>query len=75
MPSRPMFSISTTSSRTKDFELNAENFQTIKLPNEPNFFDDDREVAEKAFWRKIPCMTNCAPGAAQDHRPRPRAST
>jgi cytochrome c len=48
--------------KSEDFELNDANFRTIKLPNEPNFYDDDREVTEKAFWKKNPCMTNCAPG-------------
>ncbi|HWV52223.1 cytochrome c [Pseudorhodoplanes sp.] len=48
-----------------DFELSDKNFTTIKLPNEVNFFDDDREVTEKAFWTKAPCMTDCAPGPAQ----------
>jgi cytochrome c len=48
-----------------DFELNERNFSSIKLPNEPNFIDDDRESAEKEFWREPPCMTSCAPGAAK----------
>jgi S-disulfanyl-L-cysteine oxidoreductase SoxD len=51
--------------KSEDFELNDGNFRTIKLPNEPNFRDDDREVVEKAFWRKNPCMTDCAPGEAK----------
>ncbi len=51
--------------KTEDFELNDKNFATIKLPNESNFFDDDREKSEKAFWRKQPCMANCAPGEAK----------
>jgi cytochrome c len=51
--------------KSEDFELSAKNFGTIKLPNEGNFYDDDREVAEKAFWRKNPCMTNCLPGEAK----------
>lgn len=51
--------------KTEDFELSDKNFRTIKLPNEPNFFDDDREISEKSFWRKKPCMTNCAPGDAK----------
>ena len=51
--------------KTEDFELNERNFGTIRLPNESNFFDDDRETTEKAFWRKKPCMTNCAPGDAK----------
>jgi cytochrome c len=50
--------------RDEDFELNAETFKTIKFANEPNFIDDDRETTEKEFWRKQPCMTNCAEGTA-----------
>ncbi len=49
---------------SEDFELSDKNFRTIKLPNEGNFFEDDREVAEKAFWRKDPCMSNCMPDPA-----------
>ncbi len=51
--------------KSEDFELSSKNFLTIKLPNEGNFYDDDREATEKAFWRKDPCMTNCAPGEAK----------
>lgn len=51
--------------RDEDFELNATTFKAIKLPNQPNFIDDDRETTERAFWRKDPCMTNCAPGIAK----------
>ena len=51
--------------KDESFELNDKNFTTIKLPNEPNFYDDDREVAEKAFWQENPCMTNCVPGEAK----------
>jgi cytochrome c len=51
--------------RSEDFELSAANFGTIKLPNETNFYDDDRETAEKAFWRKDPCMQNCLLGEAK----------
>lgn len=50
---------------SEDFELSDKNFGTIKLPNESNFFDDDREVSEKAFWKKEPCMINCASGKAE----------
>jgi cytochrome c len=49
----------------ENFELNQNDFTSIKLPNQPNFIDDDREVAEKEFWRKSPCMTNCLPGEAK----------
>lgn len=51
--------------KDENFELNDRNFTRIKLPNEPNFFDDDRETTEKAFWKKSPCMTNCVPGEAR----------
>lgn len=43
----------------EDFVLSRENFASVKLPNEKNFYDDDREVSEKRFWNKKPCMTNC----------------
>jgi cytochrome c len=48
--------------KDQNFELSDKNFATIKLPNERNFVDDNREIAEKEFWRKAPCMTNCIPG-------------
>ncbi len=51
--------------KDENFELNAQTFKTIKLPNEPNFFDDDRGRSEKALWRKRLCMTNCLPGEAK----------
>jgi S-disulfanyl-L-cysteine oxidoreductase SoxD len=50
--------------KDENFELNAQTFKTIRLPNEPNFYDDDRETAEKSFWRKDPCMRDCQPGRA-----------
>jgi S-disulfanyl-L-cysteine oxidoreductase SoxD len=50
--------------KDEEFELNQKSFKEIKLPNAPNFIDDDREVAEKEFW-KAPCMTHCAPGQAK----------
>lgn len=48
--------------KDEDFDLSAESFKSIKLPNESNFYDDDRETSEKAFWKKDPCMTNCKAG-------------
>lgn len=41
-----------------DFVLSKENFPKA-LPNEKNFYDDDRETTERAFWKKDPCMENC----------------
>jgi mono/diheme cytochrome c family protein len=51
--------------KDEDFELSDRNFASIKLPNERQFMDDDREVAEKAFWNDNPCMKDCAPGPAK----------
>lgn len=44
------------------FELSKENFTSIQLPNEANFFMDDR--AEEAHYavKDEPCMTDCKPG-------------
>ena len=50
---------------SEDFELSDRNFGTIKLPNEGNFFDDDREIAERSFWRKNPCMSDCMPAESK----------
>jgi S-disulfanyl-L-cysteine oxidoreductase SoxD len=50
--------------KDENFELNERNLSSIKLPNEPNFRDDDREITEREFWRKAPCMANCAPSEA-----------
>lgn len=49
----------------RDFELNDKNFSALKLNNELNFFDDDRETAERTFWKKDPCMKDCLPGTAK----------
>jgi cytochrome c len=46
-----------------NFELNDKNFTSIKMPNASAFYDDDREVAEKQFWGREPCMKNCKPAA------------
>lgn len=42
-----------------DFVLSNKNFTSVKLPNQANFFMDDRNTAEKSFWKKNPCMKNC----------------
>ncbi len=41
------------------FELNRETLPAIKMPNAEQFYDDDREVAEKQFWNRKPCMKDC----------------
>jgi mono/diheme cytochrome c family protein len=42
-----------------DFELNDKNLAAIKMPNVAGFFADDREISERKFWNKNPCMKNC----------------
>jgi cytochrome c len=51
--------------KDENFELSDRNLASVRLPNAPHFVDDDREVAEKEFWRKSPCMANCAAGEAK----------
>lgn len=46
-----------------NFELNDKNFTSIKMPNAAAFYDDDREIAEKQFWGREPCMKNCRSAA------------
>jgi cytochrome c len=41
------------------FVLSKETWSQVKMPNAGNFYDDDRETTEKAFWNKSPCMTDC----------------
>ncbi|CAX22392.1 putative sulfite oxidase cytochrome subunit SoxD [Methylorubrum extorquens DM4] len=50
--------------KDQDFEVNEKNLADIRLPNEKNFFMDDRETAEKEFWTAKPCMKDCLPKAA-----------
>lgn len=41
-----------------EFVLSKENFNTVKMPNEEGFFQDDR--SETALWKQTdPCMRNC----------------
>lgn len=49
--------------KDENFELNDKNFLSIKMPNAAAFYDDDREIAEKHFWVKEPCMKNCRTAA------------
>jgi cytochrome c len=42
-----------------EFELNQDNFTSIKMPNADGFYDDDRETTERKFWNAEACMTNC----------------
>lgn len=43
-----------------DFVLSNENFTEVRLPNEDNFFDDDR-LASPVFVKAEPCMKDCKP--------------
>lgn len=45
--------------KDSSFELNQNNFTSIKMPNAENFYDDDRETSEKHFWNRNPCMKDC----------------
>lgn len=45
--------------KDETFELNEKNFTSIKMPNAAAFYEDDRETAEKQFWKKDPCMKDC----------------
>ncbi|MFW6024493.1 MAG: c-type cytochrome [Dichotomicrobium sp.] len=42
-----------------DFELSKENFGDIEMPNEGQFFMDDREQTEFDQFKREPCMTEC----------------
>jgi len=44
----------------EDYVLSKESFPKVELPNQANFYDDDRETSEKAFWKKNPCMKDCS---------------
>lgn len=46
----------------EDFELSKENFASVRLPNEENFFMDDREEEAHYAAKTEPCMTECKPG-------------
>jgi mono/diheme cytochrome c family protein len=43
------------------FVLSRKTWAQVKMPNHAGFFDDDRKVAEKAFWNAKPCMKDCRP--------------
>ena len=43
-----------------DFTLSRENFGQVRLPNEANFFDDDRKTSPVFSAREV-CMADCKP--------------
>ncbi|MFQ6548491.1 c-type cytochrome [Aestuariibius sp. 2305UL40-4] len=46
-----------------DFELSHENFAEVELPNQENFFLDDRAETELARFSAAPCMDSCKDSA------------
>jgi mono/diheme cytochrome c family protein len=54
----------------ENFTLTRENFAAVRLPNEGGFYDDDRETAERHFWSREPCMSNCKAEAKVVNRAR-----
>lgn len=53
----------------EEFELSNDNFSSIKLPNEANFFADPRPDTPKLSTSE-PCMTDCKPEATITMRAR-----
>lgn len=50
----------------EDFELNSENFASIKLPNEANFIADNRAAEPyRSTTAESVCMTNCKDSPAE----------
>jgi len=53
----------------EEFELSKSNFLDIRLPNEANFFADDR-LSSPVFNKVEPCMKDCKPEAKVTGRAR-----
>jgi len=49
----------------EDFELSQENFSSIELPNQDNFYFDDRDQEETYVVTGELCMKDCIEGEAQ----------
>lgn len=48
----------------EEFELNADNFTSVSMPNVDNFIDDDRAEEVHYASAEEPCMSGCKPDAA-----------
>ena len=48
-----------------DFVLSNETFAAVEMPNEGNFFPDDRPEAELAAFAGEPCMSDCTDGPVE----------
>lgn len=46
----------------EEFELSSGNFGSVRLPNENNFIEDDREAEAHNVKGREPCMSDCIPG-------------
>jgi len=49
----------------EEFELSSENFNEVRLPNEENFFMDDRAEEQHYAAKAEPCMSECKPGPVE----------
>jgi len=49
----------------EEFELSNENFNDIRLPNEENFYPDDRSEEAHYADKSEPCMKDCKPEPAR----------
>ena len=49
----------------EEFELSDRNFTSMRLPNEVNFFMDDRGSEPHYATAGEPCMCDCKPGKAE----------
>ncbi len=49
----------------EEFELSKDNFTSIRLPNEENFYFDDRDQEAGYVLSGEPCMTDCIEGEAK----------
>jgi S-disulfanyl-L-cysteine oxidoreductase SoxD len=54
----------------EEFELSKENFTSIRLPNEDNFFMDDREEEAHYAQKGEACMADCKPAVEITQRAR-----
>ena len=48
----------------EDIIISQSNLPRVVMPNWDGFIPDDREKSERKFWKKSPCVRNCAPIAS-----------
>ena len=49
----------------EEFELNADNFASVSMPNVDNFIPDNRDEEPQYASSEEPCMSDCKPDAAE----------